>query len=69
MCWKQAAILVTWRAMESLFKQYEKKQKQESSTASLSVALQPLLDAHSCSGVCSLRKDAGELEDIREWQL
>lgn len=46
-----------------------KKQKQESSTASLSVALQPLLDAHSCFGVCSLRKDAGELEDIRAWQL
>lgn len=55
--------------MESLFKQYEKKQKQESSSASLSVTLQPVLDAQSCSGVCSLKKDAGELEDIRERQL
>lgn len=54
--------------MESLFKQYEKKQKQESPTASLSVALQPLLDAQSCSGVCSLRKDTGEPEKIWERQ-
>lgn len=39
MCQKQAAILVTWRAMESLFKQDKQKQKQESSTASLPVSL------------------------------
>lgn len=54
--------------MESLFKQYKKKQKQESPTASLSGALPPLLDAQSCSGVCSLRKGTGEAENIRERQ-
>lgn len=56
MCWKQAAILVTWRAMESLFKQDKQKQKQENSAASPPVCLQTLLDAQSCSGVCNLIK-------------
>lgn len=66
MYWKQAAILTTWRAMESLFKQDKQKQKQESSTASLPVSLQPLLNAQSRSGVCNLRKMLMNLKTFRK---